>query len=120
MFPLLPSDLPDRPALQGLVLSQMHVIDKRLVPSEHPHLALFAVRACARHERRRLFHVSLEGWASGRVPQLRLALFQGPYGGLIPRWQLVEKPDRLQGELELGRHAEVDREYRGLTIAVLR
>ena len=35
-FPCSLASLGDGPAFQGFVLGQMHVIDKRLVPAEHP------------------------------------------------------------------------------------
>src|SRR5438552_545298 len=99
MLPLLFGDFSDRPAFQGLVLSQMHVINERLIPAEHSHLTLLTVRTRARHQCRCFLHIALHGWTPSRVRQFGLALFEGADRGFVPRWQLVEETDGFQGEL---------------------
>ena len=99
----------------------MHIIDNRRVPLEHAHLALFAVTTCVWHEAPpSLVHIPPQGWAPSWVCQLGFALGQGADRGFIPRRQLVKEAHGFQGELTLDRQADINWQYHGLAIGLLR
>src|SRR5581483_12239871 len=53
-------NLGDGTPLEWLVLCQMHIIDKRRIPTEHANGTLLSVRASTWHHRRSFFHVALQ------------------------------------------------------------
>src|SRR5579875_161331 len=106
-----------------LVLLQVNVIDKGLVPTEHLDLTCFTVSAPLT----RLWqygagtvHIRPQCRSSSGIGKLRLALFEGTNGRLIPGGQIVKNANTLQGELEFDWQANVDWKHNRLFVGFFR